>query len=287
MGYLNTDEARARQLLNHLLDSGINVLDTAHCYPGAEEMIGRCVGGRRDEFVLITKCGHNGEGVTAPEWSPAAIAQSAECSLRRLRTDHLDVLLLHSCELRVLEAGDAIAALVRAKQDGKTRFIGYSGDNEAAAYAAQHPELDVIEISVSICDQHNLEVALPVAQSRNLGVLAKRPIANAAWKPSRQQHGLYVSYAQPYRERLKKMQIAPGDLGFTHNGNAWPDIALRFTLAQPGVHTAIVGTTNPRNLDQNLRAVAAEPLPEETLSRLRTAFRAAEQRAGETWLGLT
>jgi aryl-alcohol dehydrogenase-like predicted oxidoreductase len=286
IGYLATEQVNVARILNLLLDAGVNVIDTADCYEDSEDLIGRAVGHRRQDYVLVSKCGHQGEGLSGAEWSPALITQTVERALKRLRTDHLDVMLLHTCPLPVLEQGDAIAALAKARQAGKIRFLGYSGDNEAAVFAAGLPEVDVLEMSVNVCDQANLETALPKARERNLAVLAKRPIANAAWKSS--QPGLYAGYAQPYAERLRTMHLAPHELGFDSATAAmWPEIALRFTLAQPGVHVAIIGTTNPDNARANLEAADQGPLPAAAVERIRSAFKAASAKAAAPWRGLT
>ncbi len=122
-------DERAREVLNLALDNGINFLDTAACYGNSEELIGRNIAGRRDEFVLSTKAGHVAGDYEGQPWTAQTIRDSIERSLKRMRTDHLDIVHLHSCSVRVLEQGDVIQALQVAKQEGKTRYIGYSGDN--------------------------------------------------------------------------------------------------------------------------------------------------------------
>ena len=129
---------------------------------------------------------------------------------------------------------------------------------------------------------------LPKAQRHNVGVLAKRPIANAAWKDASEQRGNYVEYAKTYAERLANMAITPADLGFSGEvGSAWSEIALRFTLSQPGVTSAIVGTTKTSHVARNLEALSKGALPENVVTELRAAFRRAEAAAGETWLAQT
>src|SRR5205814_8372780 len=110
--------------------------------------------------------------------------------------------------------GEAIGALVEAQKAGKVRFPGYSGDNEAAAWAAARPEIFVIETSINIADQMNTDVVLPATRGNNLGVLAKRPIANAAWKPLSSQSGMYQGYAKTYTDRLATMGLKIEELGF-------------------------------------------------------------------------
>jgi len=282
IGFLKTDQDRVATMLNFLLDAGANLIDTAAMYEGSEELIGRAVGHRRGEYVLVSKCGTPVPDIDAPAWSAALVSKTVDRALQRLRIDHLDVMLLHSCDLETLKKGEALGALVKARDAGKIRHAGYSGDNETVAYAAALPEVAVIETSVNIADQRSIDVALPVARKHNVGVLAKRPIANAAWKEPAQQPGMYRSYASTYTDRLSKMRLDPAALGFTGD-NAWPELALRFTLSQPGVHTAIIGTTNPDNARLNLSIAAKGPLPADVVERIRAAFRAADPSGA--WTG--
>jgi aryl-alcohol dehydrogenase-like predicted oxidoreductase len=283
VGFLETEQAEVAELLNKLLDQGVNLIDTAAGYDGSEEMIGRTIGHRREEYVLVSKCGRAMDGVPGEAWSAECVENTLNRALTRLRTDHLDVMLLHSCDLEALQKGEAVGALVKARDAGKIRFLGYAGDNEAAAYAAGLDDVAVIETSISMCDQANIEGVLAPCQQNNVGTIAKRSIANAAWKDISEQRGMYVNYAVTYGQRLTAMTITPEDLGY--GADDWPEIALRFTLAQPGLSCAIVGTTKASHVATNLAAAAKGPLPEAEVAALRTAFQKAEAAAGETWLG--
>ena len=286
IGFLQTDADRVAALLNTLLDAGVNFIDTAAASAGSEEMIGKLVASRRDQLVLVSKCGQPSADLPGEAWSESRILATVDRTLKRLHTDRLDVMLLHSCDLPTLKKGEALGALVKAKNAGKIKFAGYSGDNQAAAFAAALPDVAVIETSISIADQANIDHVLPVARKHNVGVIVKRPIANAAWRQPGDQHGLYASYAQVYHDRLRKMEITPADLGFSGPPqNAWPEIALRFTLAQPGIHVPIIGTTNPKSAVANIENCAKGPLPDDAVRKIRAAFRSAEKAAGEIWAG--
>jgi aryl-alcohol dehydrogenase-like predicted oxidoreductase len=286
IGYLDTERARVARILNFMLDAGVNLLDTASNYPGAEEAIADTVGHRRGEYVLVSKCGPKLPDLDERAWSPELIAKTVDRSLRQLRTDRLDVMLLHSCDLKTLQKGEAVDALVRAREAGKVRFVGYSGDNDAAEYAAGLPDVAVIETSVNLVDQINIDGILPKAVAKGVGVLAKRPVANAAWKDLDQQPGMYKGYAKTYTERMSKMRLDPGALGISGPPDrAWPELALRFTLSQPGVHCAIIGTTNPDNAKANLAAAEKGPLPPDAVRKIREAFRRADPRGA--WFGQT
>jgi len=283
IGFLKPERQRAARLLKLLLDEGVNVIDTAAIYDTSEEIIGQAVGHRRPQYVLISKCGQVAD-LGAEAWSPALISQTVDRSLRRLKTESIDVMLLHTCDEATLRKGEALGALVKARQAGKIRFAGYSGDNKTAAYAATLPDVAVIEISVSIADQANIDLVLPIARKHDVGVLAKRPIANAAWK-THDRPGHYGGYVQPYVDRLAKMKLDPAQLGFPGDAErAWPELALRFTLSQAGVNTAIIGTTSPENAQLNIEFVTRGPLPADIVQKIRGAFRAG--RGTDPWPGL-
>ncbi|HEX9125416.1 MAG TPA: aldo/keto reductase, partial [Methylomirabilota bacterium] len=237
-------------------------------------LIGRAVGGRRDDFFLFTKCGHAGSFGNA-DWRPASLLKSIERSLRRLATDRLDLIQLHSCSLEHLRKGDVIAALERARERGWARCIGYSGDGEAARYAIECGRFDTLQTSVSIADQEAFTLTLPLARKRGLGVIAKRPIANVAWRYGRKPA---EPYYQDYWTRLRALEY-PFLRGAA--GRA-VSTALRFTLGAPGVHTAIVGTTKPGRWRENAALLDAGPLPPDEAERIRARWR---EVADASWTG--
>src|SRR6266550_4042488 len=102
IGYAKAPQERVTELLNSALDAGLNVIDTAECYHGSEELIGSAIGNRRDEFYLFTKCGHPHGVESAANWSEDSILQSVQRSLERLQTDRVDIVQLHSCSEKEL-----------------------------------------------------------------------------------------------------------------------------------------------------------------------------------------
>jgi aryl-alcohol dehydrogenase-like predicted oxidoreductase len=268
-----TPEVVAR-LLDDAIDAGLNVIDTAECYLGSEELIGRAVAGRRDAYYLFTKCGH-AEGPGRDDWRPESLRASIERSLKRLRTDRVDLVQLHSCSEDLLRQGDVIDVLRRARERGQTRYIGYSGDGDAARYAIECGAFDVLQTSVSIADQEAIDRTLPLARAAGLGVIAKRPIANAAWRYAERPEN---AYHQPYWERLRAL-----DYDFLRgDARQAASVALRFTLGVPGVHTLIVGTTKPGRWRENAAVLEAGPLPPEPFEAIRARWRAV---AGDDWVG--
>jgi aryl-alcohol dehydrogenase-like predicted oxidoreductase len=274
IGYERASVRTVERLLGGALDAGLNVVDTAECYEDSEELIGKAIGGRRRDVHLFTKCGHPG-GWSRANWRPKSLLTSIERSCQRLRTDYLDLIQLHSCSLAELRKGDVIAALEQARERGWARYIGYSGDGEAARYAVECGRFDTLQTSVSVADQQVIEQTLPLARARDVGVIAKRPLANVAWRYARKPS---EPYYQTYWSRLRRL-----DYTFLRD---LPDIAvgtaLRFTLSVPGVHTAIVGTRQPERWQQNAALLAAGALPPTELERIRSRWR---EVADHTWDG--
>ena len=276
IGHESTEPETVSRLLNAALDAGLNVIDTAECYGDSEELIGRAVSHRRGDYHLFTKCGHR-SGFELPDWDPRMLAQSIDRSLQRLRVEHVDVVQLHSCSEELLRQGEVIRVLQDARDAGKTRFLGYSGDRQAARYAIECGAFDTLQTSVSIADQEAIELTLPLARERGMGVIAKRPIANAAWKTGRRPES---SYHHAYWERLQAL-----DYDFLKQ--PLPDAiatALRFTLSVPGVHTAIVGTTRPERWQENAALLGAGLLPHSEFQAIRARWNAVAQ---PNWAGQT
>ena len=262
--------------LGTALESGLNVIDTAECYGDSEQKLGQALLNRRDRYYLFTKCGH-ASGLDLPDWEPRLLTQSIDRSLQRLQTDYLDLVQLHTCSEELLRQGEVIEALQQAKQAGKTRFIGYSGDSQAALYAAQSGLFDTLELSINIADQEAIDLIIPVAREKGIGIIAKRPIANVIWRVYTEN----VSpppYWQPYIERFKELDydFLKGKLSEAIA------IALRFTLSVEGVGTAIVGTTKPEHWHQNSALLANGRLSEEEYESIRRRWR---EVAKPDWIG--
>ncbi len=208
------------------------------------------------------------------DWDPRLLEQSIERSLRHLKTDWLDLVQLHSCSEQVLRDGKVIEVLQRAKKAGKTRYIGYSGDGQAALYAVQCGQFDALETSVNIADQEALDLTLPIAQSAGIGVIAKRPIAHVVWKFSGRP-GPPTSAA--YWDRLR-------ELGYDFLTDEENDIptALRFALSVPGVHTAIVGSTRHENWRKDVEIASVPVLQKASFEAIRARWKAV---ARPDWTG--
>jgi aryl-alcohol dehydrogenase-like predicted oxidoreductase len=269
-GYGGTSPRTVARILNAALDAGLNFIDTAACYGDGEDQIGQAVAHRRREFFLATKCGHSSGDLAGEDWDLKLVARSIERSLERLRTDCIDLMQLHSCDAATIRDGGVIEVLKRARAAGKIRFLGYSGDGQDALCAVESGEFDTLQISVSIADQ-----VLPKAVARGMGVIVKRPIANAAWRDSRRAAD---PYARPYYLRLEKL----GYDFLSRDVKESIATALRFTLSTPGVSTAIVGTSKPGRWQENAAIAQAGPLPQAQYDAIRSRWR---EVAPKSWTG--
>lgn len=263
------------ELLNALLDEGVNVLDSASSYKRSEGLIGKHVAGRRSEYYVFSKLGEGESvGLPYPDWDVRNVRPSIERTLRDLKTDYVDLMMLHSCSEAVLRQGDLIEALRDLKREGLTLYIGYSGDSTDALYAVGTGVFDALETSINIADQEALQLTVSEASKRDMGIIAKRPIANAVWA----RQGL-ENAPDPYVERLEKL-----DYPFLKNdSDAIAEKALRFVLSVPFVDTAIVGTTKLEHFRQNIGYAAKGKLPDREILDIRNRWLEVQEPA---WAGL-
>tara|TARA_Y100000588_G_scaffold370257_1_gene440192 strand:- start:5019 stop:5930 length:912 start_codon:yes stop_codon:yes gene_type:complete len=276
---LSSDDLKTGEtLLNSALDAGINLLDTSACYGNSEEVIGRTVAHRRNEYILASKCGHVTGGYQGAEWTAETVEHSIDRSLKRLRTDHIDLMQLHSCGVDVMDKGEVVDALDKAKDSGKIRFVSYSGDNEEAMRAVESGRFDTLQTSLNIVDQHGrTKGLLKNASDRGMGIIIKRPIANSVWRADSSK----TSYSDEYFERAQKM-AAQGPIENEPDDRI--TTSLRFVFSHPEPHTIIVGTGNPKHMNHNINIVnEGAELPKSVLSAFHQRFDAL----GTDWRQLT
>jgi aryl-alcohol dehydrogenase-like predicted oxidoreductase len=259
-----TDEDAGR-VLNAVLDGGINLIDTSPDYGRSEELIGSHVGHRRDEFFLASKCGCPIEAPadTPPpyqhDYRPANVRADVEQSLRRLRTDRLDLVQVHMSPSRqTLEENRTVETLRELRREGKVRFIGMSGILPDLPDHLAMDAFDAFQIPYSAV-QRDHEELIAEAAGRGAGTLIRGGAARGAasaeknWRigPLTQQPGLGQRnwQASGVEDLLAEAGIGP------------MEFILRFTLSHPGLSTTIVGTANPAHLASNIATAEKGPLP--------------------------
>ena len=282
MGALTTAQAElAGRILGSALDAGINFFDTAECYGNSEELIGLTMAHRRDEIVLATKAGHLSTGAAGEPWTGAAVTASIDLSLKKLKTDHVDLVQVHAYDVSAPTPDDVIEAVMDARDAGKTRFVGYSGENEDAEWAIQTGLFDTLQASFNLVDQWPRYGAFERASEKGIGFIAKRPIANAVWGKAGSAGDAELTGNNAERLRRARTMLEQGPIA---DGPEDPiALALGFVLSHDEVGTAIVGTRNPEHMLANIDAVETQlPLADSTIADLHERH----DHVGQDWPGI-
>ncbi len=273
IGRLSTDDVgKAGRILGGALDGGINFFDTAECYGNSEELIGKTIAHRRDEIILATKAGHLSTGSSGRPWTGQTVRDGINRSLVKLKTDHVDLVQIHAFDISAPPPDEVIEAVMDAKESGKTRFIGYSGENEDAEWAVQSGLFDTLQTSFSLVDQRARYNLFEEARSRGIGIIAKRPVGNATWGRAAAAKG-DAGLSGTSLERLKRAQamLEMGPIDGAPQDHIV--LALGFVLAHEDAHTAIVGTRSPEHMLANITAVETRlPLAEGVVTELHRRF---------------
>ncbi|HXL94976.1 MAG TPA: aldo/keto reductase [Streptosporangiaceae bacterium] len=255
----------AGRLLNAVLDGGINLIDTSPDYGRSEELIGTHIGHRRDEFFLASKCGCLLEvpaGTSPPyphDYSPGNVRAVVEQSLRRLRTDRLDLVQVHmSPSKAVLEDNDTVQALADLQAEGKVRFIGMSGILPHLPDHIAMGVFDVFQIPYSAV-QRDHEDLITAAAGGGAGTFIRGGAARGAVSPDKNWRAGPLSQEPGVAQRNWETSGIAGLLDAA--GITSMEFVLRFTLSHPGLSTTIVGTSSPAHLASNIAVAEAGPLP--------------------------
>lgn len=249
------EEADAERILHQVLDSGINFLDTSPDYGISEERIGRYLGHRRDEFYLATKCGcvytQKDDHLQLDHvWTKDVIRQNLETSRQRLQTDVIDLLQFHGGKAETLQREGLIDLLMEFREQGAIRFLGVSTSlPEAAAFLALGV-FDTIQVPYS-CLAPEHDNVMTQAGMAGLGVIVRGGIAQGG--PD----------AEIQRSALNEVWKAGQLDAILPAGMTRAELILRYTLGHPHADTVIVGTCNPRHLQENVQAAETGPLPED------------------------
>lgn len=268
----------ASTILNKVLDSGINYIDTSPDYGYSEELIGRHISHRRDEFILASKCGCP---VEAPDvahgnrkphsFTRENIRAGVEQSLQRMKTDYLDVVQFHISPSReVLEENDSIAELRALQQEGKVRFIGMSGTIPELADHIEMGVFDVFQVPYSLLEREHEDLIHKAAHS-GAGIVIRGGVARGVIIKDESVINDYPEFLRPgFRARLQLWRDTRSDdlLG----GMTPMEFMLRFTISNPDMSTTIIGTANPAHLEANVRVAARGPLPNDLYAAAQSRF---------------
>jgi aryl-alcohol dehydrogenase-like predicted oxidoreductase len=269
------DSDQVDELLNSVLDAGINMIDTSPDYGASEEHIGRAISHRRDEYFLASKCGCP-VGESVGESGPAGrehvftrenIRAAVEQSLARMRTDHLDLVQFHmSPSPATLAEHDAIGELVALKDDGKVRFLGISGTLPNLPDQIAMGVFDAFQIPYSAVERDHEESITAAAQA-GAGTIIRGGVARGLPEPPANYPERFRQMILERNERFQRTDISDllGDM-------TQMEFMLRFTISHPDLHTTIVGTRNSEHLAANVAAATRGPLPADVYAAAKSRF---------------
>ena len=249
------DDAAAEQFLNRVLDVGINLIDTSPDYGVSEERIGQFIASRRNEYVLATKCGcvytqHEDHLEIDHQWDPEVVKRNLDTSLKRLRTDHIDLLQFHGGDADSLQRSGLIDLLQGFKAEGVIRFIGVSTKIPNVEGLIALDVFDTFQMPFScLAPEHGEWIDRAAAQGAGIVIRGgvaqggpeaeiQRPALNSVWKAARLD------------------EVLP-------EGISRAELILRYTLTHPHCDSTIVGTCNADHLEENVAAAKEGPLPQE------------------------
>jgi aryl-alcohol dehydrogenase-like predicted oxidoreductase len=304
--FLGTSTADAVHLLHAAFDAGITFYDTADMYSqgDSERIVGRAIRGRRDSVVIATKVGYviparrrlvHGlrpllkpvarrlgvrrqpvgsriVGVASQDFSADYVVRATEQCLRRLQTDYLDLLQLHSPPASILASGDVFEPLVRLQRQGKIRYFGVACETlDDALIYLRNPQVSSIQISVNLLGQRGVAEVLGRAQGRGAGVIGRQCFASGLlakpapeW-PREEPGGASARQGEP--------SLALGQYRAIADELQRPllQLALGYAISQPGVAVTLLGLRTEAHLHANLRHFAALPLAEHERKALAAA----------------
>ena len=288
-GIFQRDPGAFVALLERARDQGINFFDTADIYSQgeSEKLVGRAFRRRRDQVIIASKVGYclptqrvliarikplvrplirllrikrenlpsAVRGELSQDFSPAYLRKAVEASLRRLRTDYLDLLQLHSVPADVVKRGDWLATLEALKRAGKIRHYGISSDTlESAEAALAYPGVASLQLQVSLLEQRFAEAIAPRAAQRRMAIIARECLANGLLIKSQADLDPNLYWPTPERAQEGLARLEQERRAALEQNKPLARLALEYATHVEGVAVALIGARSVEQLDATLRA---------------------------------
>lgn len=255
-------EEQADRILNAVVDAGINFIDTSNDYGRSEEFIGKFLAHRREQYILATKCGctvvrrDENTDDTPHVWTRDNLFRGLHESLKRMKTDYVDLIQLHNPPTEEVERNDLVRVLQEMREQGKTRYIGISTTlPHLPAYLGMEV-FDTFQIPYSALERTH-EEWMALAAEHGLGIIVRGGVARGEPGAGLGNQDRWANFEEAKLDEL----LEPGQ--------SRTSFMLRYTLRHPSAHTIIVGTLHPEHLAENLEAAAQGPLSEEVYTAAR------------------
>lgn len=238
------DDTQRNMILRSVLDSGINFIDTADDYGNSEELIGRYISNRKEEYYLATKCCGSSAGHI---WTVENAFDTLHQSLRRLKTDCIDLMQLHNPTVEECRNGDLVIALQEMQKQGKVKYIGISTSLPDLSEYLDWNVFDTFQLDYSAMRREN-EKWIKKVSDLGAGIIIRGGVALGEPGSGLGEPDIWMNFDKAGLDDLRE------------HGESRTAFMLRFTISHVDVDTAIVGTTNPNHLLENVEAALKGPL---------------------------
>ncbi len=275
-GWGSVDDSASLRLIAQCRDAGVNFIDTAPIYGDghSEEVIGRALEGSRDAWIVCTKGGHGAtEGKAWSDFGREKLVWQMDESLRHLRTDYVDIYLLHNPTDGDIAHGECLEVIEEFRQQGKARFVGVSiGPNEMGIDLMRRGVVDVLQQAVSIINPAPAEALLPAAVTHNVGIVARGVfgagfLTGAVTADDRFGNDDRRSWQSDESKRAMTAK-AEALRSLTGPERSLAQLALQYVLQLPGVSTIIAGTGKWPHMQENIAALDCPPLTAPELAQI-------------------
>lgn len=274
---LGTDDSHASRIIEAALEEGINYFDTADLYDFGvnEEIVGKALNKVRDKVIIATKVGNRwNERKDGWSWDPSKsyIKEAVKDSLRRLRTDYIDLYQLHGGTIED-NIDESIEAFEELREEGLIRYYGISSIRPSVIRKyVEKSNIVSNMMQYSILDRRPEEEALPLLHKNNISVVTRGSLAKGLLSEKALEKASKGGYLDYSYEELQN--LIPSLKEKVAASRSLTGVSLRYNLAHPAVASVIVGASSIEQVKENVKAVSSEPLTEDEVSLIRAMTKA-------------
>lgn len=285
------DDTEALKSLHMAMEKGVNFFDTADVYGDghSEELLAKATKGKENQIHIATKFCRGGDIFANETYSEERVRQYCENSLKRLNRETIDLYQIHCPPTEILKDGRVFEVLDKLQEEGKIRHYGVSVETvEEGLICLQNPNVKALQIIFNIFRQKPLELLIPEAKRKGVGILVRLPLASGLLTGKfTKEHTFEEDDHRKFNENGEAFNVGEtfAGLGF-EKGVALADelawigesrqsmaaAALRWILDQPSISCVIPGFKNRQQINENLKALEEKPFNTEELQRLRTFY---------------
>jgi aryl-alcohol dehydrogenase-like predicted oxidoreductase len=286
-----TNDSESLKALQYAIDQGVNFFDTADVYGDghSEELLAKATKGKEDNIHIATKFCRQGDIFDPKNYSYETVRTYCENSLRRLNREAIDLYQVHCPATEILKDGQVFEVLDRLQQEGKIRHYGVSVETvEEGLICLENPNVKSLQVIFNIFRQKPLEVLLPEAYKKGVGILVRLPLASGLLTGKyTMDHVFEEDDHRKFNENGEAFNVGEtfAGLGFkkgvelsdqlkwiADGRESMATAALRWILDQNEVTCIIPGFRNGNQVEENLKAIETKPFSNDDLARLQTFY---------------